>query len=75
MEKTELMIIVVVCITVIFVVSLITECIKQRSRDRYMIEMYEAEAEKNKTGVKTIAPKFEYRNLKNDTGLSGQKRE
>ena len=70
MEKTELMIIVVICITVIFVVSLITECIKQRSRDRYMIEMYEAEAEKDKaeaekdkTGVKTIG-QIEYRDFK-----------
>lgn len=68
METTKFLI-VAVCITVVLTVSLITDCIKQRSKDRYWRELQE---QQNKSDG-TIRPP-EYKDLGNGRGWLNQKK-
>lgn len=73
MDETRF-IIVAVCVTVIFVVSLITDCIKQRSRDRYWRELHEQQNRKDEAGGIVQTPEYDYKDLGNGMGRLSQKR-
>ena len=73
MDETRFLI-VAVCVTVFSVVSLITDCIKQRSRDRYWRELNEQQNRKDKAGGIVQAPEYECKDLGNGTGWLSQKR-
>lgn len=73
MEETKFLII-AVCVTVIFVVSLITDCIKQRSKDRYWRELYEQQNRKDETEGIVKTPEYDYKDLGNGMGRLSQKR-
>lgn len=66
--------IVAVCITVIFVVSLVTDCIKQRSRDRYWRELHEQQNKDNGEAGIIQPPEYEYKDLGDGRGWLSQKK-
>lgn len=66
--------IVAVCITVIFVVSLVTDCIKQRSRDRYWRELHEQQNKDNGEAGIIQPPEYEYKDLGDGRGWLNQKK-
>lgn len=73
MDETRFLII-AVCVTVIFVVSLITDCIKQRSRDRYWRELHEQQNSKDEAGGIIEVPEYECKDLGNGNVWLSQKR-
>lgn len=69
MDETEFLI-VSVCVTVVLVVSLITDCIKQKSKDRYWQELNEQTRRKereNKT-LQGEGGEYEYKDIGNGRG-------
>lgn len=64
--EEEKFLIVAVCVTIVLVVSLITDCIKQRSKDRYWRELQERQ---NKE-----PHEYEYKDLGNGRGWLNQKK-
>lgn len=64
--EEEKFLIIAVCVTIVLVVSLITDCIKQRSKDRYWRELQERQ---NKE-----PPEYEYKDLGNGRGWLNQKK-
>ena len=66
--------IVAVCITVVFVVSLVTDCIKQRSRDRYWRELHEQQNKDGREAGIIQPPEYEYKDLGDGRGWLSQKK-
>lgn len=66
--------IVAVCVTIVLVVSLITDCIKQRSKDRYWRELQEQQNKGGGTDGVIQPPEYEYKDLGNGRGLLSQKK-
>lgn len=73
MEETKFLI-TAVCVTAVFIVSLITDCIKQRSRDRYWRELHEQQSKKDEARGIIQAPEYDCKDLGNGTGWLSQKR-
>ena len=73
MEETKFLI-VAVCVTIVLVVSLVTDCIKQRSKDRYWRELYERQNEDGGAEGIIQPPEYEYKDLGNGRGLLSQRK-
>lgn len=73
MEETKFLI-VAVCVTIILTVSLITDCIKQRSKDRYWRELHEQQNTGDGAEGIIQPPKYEYKDLGNGRGLLSQRK-
>lgn len=73
MEETKFLI-VAICVTVILVVSLITDCIKQRSKDRYWRELNEQMHRKEGENKTLQSGGFEYKDLGNGRGWLNQEK-
>lgn len=73
MEETKFLI-VAVCVTIVVVVSLVTDCIKQRSKDRYWRELYERQNKGGGAEEITLPPGYEYKDLENGRGLLNQRK-
>lgn len=73
MEETKFLI-VTVCVTIVLVVSLITDCIKQRSKDRYWRELHEEQNKGGRAEEMPQPPEYEYKDLGNGRGWLSQKK-
>lgn len=72
--EEEKFLIIAVCVTIVLVVSLITDCIKQRSKDRYWRELQEKQNKGDRTDGVIQPPEYEYKDLGNGRGWLSQKK-